>query len=316
MRIPVIDFSCYDERDPQSLQFLANEIDGVLADIGFMSVTNLGLDWSLVEEIFDQSRRYFSAGLDFKRRSAYLSAEENFGYQGICEENLDPSQPADIKESFTMRNIVQMAIEADRWPDDSFRRCAVHFFDQSLQAAYRMQRVLATALQQQRDFFVKYHNGENVTLRLLHYPAWDKQRVATGQLGAGAHTDYGLITLLFQDAAGGLQVQTKSSEWINVDYVPKAIVINCGDLLELWTNGRYRSTPHRVQPKISGQERFSMALFVDPDTETPVQVLDSCISADKPARFPPLTAGEHIQRKIKATHKDRFESTATAGGAA
>ncbi len=93
--------------------------------------------------------------------------------------------------------------------------------------------------------------------------------------------------------------------WKGVDYVPKAIVINCGDLLELWTNGRYRSTLHRVQPKISGQERFSMAMFVDPDTQTPVQVLDSCITPDNPARFQPLTAGEHILQKIRATHKDR-----------
>lgn len=312
MRIPVIDFSVYDENDKYSLRFLADQIDSVMSDIGFMSVTNIGIDWTLVEEIFGQSKRFFESPVEFKKRSAYLSAEENFGYQAILEENLDPSQPADIKESFSMRNILNIA--PGRWPDEAYRNCAVRFYGASLQAAYRMQRVLATALDQERDFFVKYHNGENITLRLLHYPAWDPRKVASGQLGAGAHTDYGLITLLFQDSVGGLQVQTKEGEWIGVDYVPRAIVINCGDLLELWTNGRYRSTPHRVLPKVGGQERYSMAMFVDPDTETPVKVLDSCITASKPAKFPPLTAGEHILQKIKASHKGRdFSADAAAG---
>ncbi|MES2604898.1 MAG: 2OG-Fe(II) oxygenase family protein, partial [Pseudomonadota bacterium] len=224
----------------------------------------------------------------------------------ICEENLDPTQPADIKESFTMRNVIKMAVSEGRWPDNQFRDIVVDFFGAALQASYRMQRVLAMALDVDTNFFIRYHGGENVTLRLLHYPAWDATKVTSGQLGAGAHTDYGLITLLFQDAVGGLEVLDRDGIWKGVDYVPKAIVINCGDLLETWTNGRYHSTLHRVQPKISGQERYSMALFVDPDTETPVKVLDSCITADMPAKFPPLTAGEHILQKIRATHKDRF----------
>jgi len=305
MRVPLIDFSVYDENDPYSLRYLANCIDSTMSDIGFMSVTNLGLEWAQVEAVFATGRRFFHADIGQKKRSAYLSPQENFGYQGICEENLDPTQPADIKESFTMRNVLKMAVSPGRWPDEEFRKTVVHFFDSALQAAYRMQRVLAIALDQDKEFFVHYHSGENITLRLLHYPAWDAGKVGSGQLGAGAHTDYGLITLLFQDAIGGLEVLDRDGIWKSVDPVPKAIVINCGDLLELWTNGRYRSTLHRVQPKISGKERFSMAMFVDPDTETPVKVLDSCITADNPARFQPLTAGEHILQKIRATHKDR-----------
>jgi isopenicillin N synthase-like dioxygenase len=314
MKIPIVDFSVYDDNDAYSLRYLADQIDAVLADIGFMSVTNLGLDWALVDDIFGQSRRFFASPIDSKKRSAYRSAAENFGYQGVCEENLDPSQPADIKESFIMRNIIKMAVAADRWPDDELRACAVRFFSESLRAAHRMQRVLAIALDQEREFFVSCHSGQNITLRLLHYPKWEQQQVVHGQLGAGAHTDYGLLTLLFQDAVGGLEVMTKQGDWVSVDYVPQAIVVNCGDLLELWTNGRYRSTPHRVQPKTGGQARFSMAMFVDPDSDTVVDVLDSCITADKPAMFPPLTAGEHILRKIQATQLNTVYGADTSAG--
>ncbi|MES2604899.1 MAG: 2-oxoglutarate and iron-dependent oxygenase domain-containing protein, partial [Pseudomonadota bacterium] len=81
MRVPLIDFSSYDERDPQSLRYLADRIDSVMTDIGFMSVTNLGIEWSQVEAVFAASKKYFDSGPEVKRRSAYLSSTENFGYQ-------------------------------------------------------------------------------------------------------------------------------------------------------------------------------------------------------------------------------------------
>ena len=119
-------------------------------------------------------------------------------------------------------------------------------------------------------------------------------QVKEGQLGAGAHTDYGMLTLLFQDKIGGLQVFDKGV-WLDVDPIEDTIVVNTGDLMERWTNGRFKSTLHRVQPRIGASPRSSIAVFVDPDTDTPVEVLASCIDEDHPARFEPITAGEHIQ---------------------
>ena len=122
------------------------------------------------------------------------------------------------------------------------------------------------------------------------------------QLGAGAHTDYGMITLLFQHGVAGLEVQDSEGHWHEVEPESDAIVINTGDLMERWTNGRYRSTPHRVQPKIGAEDRYSIAMFVDPDTETPVKVLESCLSPGESPRYPEVTAGEHIQERIRASH--------------
>lgn len=302
MKVPVIDFDQYGTGDPGIQTALSAEVDLALSKIGFMSLTNLGIEPKLLRQVFAASKAFFHGDLATKSAYAYRSASENFGYQGLCEEHLDPLKPADLKETFTMRNVLHHALDDDRWPSLEFRHLMQTFYRACIDGAYRVQRVLADALGVDPDFFVQYHNGENITLRLLYYPDTCADEVADTQLGAGEHTDYGLLTLLFQDDVGGLEVRDADEQWQAVDYVESAIIVNSGDLLERWTNGRYRSTWHRVKPKIGQRERFSIAVFVDPDSATPVSVLDSCITTDKPAMYDPLTAGEHLQQKILATH--------------
>jgi isopenicillin N synthase-like dioxygenase len=308
MKVPAIDFSSYDVKHPESFVAIGNELDLALTETGFMSITNLGIDALLLKQVFAASREFFTGDPAIKAASAYASAAENFGYQGLCEEHLDPDKPADIKETFTMRNLLQHAVDDERWPSPEFRDLMLTFYQACLEGAYRVQRVMACKLGLEPEFFVRQHNGENVSLRLLYYPASGLDSVAPEQLGAGAHTDYGMLTLLFQDDVGGLEVLDKNSQWQAVDYVDSAIVMNSGDLLERWTNGAYKSTLHRVKPKIGQKERFSVVMFVDPDSATSVSVLESCISGDKPALYPPITAGEHVQQRIQASHRGNFES--------
>ncbi|MEM6818732.1 MAG: 2OG-Fe(II) oxygenase family protein [Pseudomonadota bacterium] len=305
-QIPVIDFSRFNPSDQSSLEALASEVDQALSGVGFMSVRHLGIDNELLCQVFEASRTFFSADESHKLGSAYRSASENFGYQGVGQENLDPSAPADLKETFTMRNVLHRPPDDARWPDGTFRDLMRAFYRECLDAAFRLMRVLTIALDLSPDFFQRYHSGENVTLRLLHYPSIEKVPEA-GQLGAGAHTDYGLLTLLFQNDIGGLEVRTGDGEWQGVAASPQDVVINSGDLLEVWTNGRYRSTPHRVQPMSDSNHRQSIAMFVDPDSATEVAALPSCVSASNPARFSPTSAGRHLQERIEASHKARFE---------
>ncbi len=304
--IPVVDFSSFNPGDRAGLQALATEVDQALSGVGFMAVRHLGIDSELLRQVFEASRTFFSSDEPQKLSSAYRSASENFGYQGVGQENLDPSAPADLKETFTMRNVLNRPPDDARWPDGVFRDLMRTFYRDCLNAAFRLMRVLTVALDVEPDFFERHHSGENVTLRLLHYPSIGHAPEA-GQLGAGAHTDYGLLTLLFQNEIGGLEVQTDDGEWQRVGASAKDVVINSGDLLEVWTNGRYRSTPHRVQPMSNSADRQSIAMFVDPDSATEVAALPSCVSADNPLRFKPTSAGEHLQQRIAASHKSRFE---------
>jgi len=300
--IPTIDFQRYDEKDDAALEGLASQVSEALTRSGFMKVMNLGITSAQIDDIFALSKWFFSLSEEEKSASAYVSAEENFGYQSLCAEHLDPSKPADLKQSFTLRDLLRHNRSDPRWPTLEFRDDITGFYKACLEGAYRIQRVFSKALGMDQDFFVQFHQGENVSLRLLYYPSSVVDDIAVGQLGAGAHTDYGMITLLFQKDIGGLEVQDEEGTWHPVAPEADAIVINTGDLMERWTNGRYRSTPHRVQPKLGDIDRYSIALFVDPDTETLVKVLDSCLEDGAPPKFPEVTAGEHIQERIRASH--------------
>jgi len=301
MKLPIIDFADYNEAEPETIRMIARDMERALTTLGFMSISNLDVTREQLAEIFTLSEAFFNQSKEIKQKSLYRSAEENFGYQGLGVEYLDPTKPADVKETFTMRNLQHHDPADERWPSDIFRDKMTRFYADCLSSAYKVQRVLAKILGTESEFFVRYHNGENVSLRLLHYPPTDASVIAEGQLGAGAHTDYGMITLLFQSGVAGLQV-LDGGEWVDADPVDNTIVVNTGDLMERWTNGRFKSTLHRVQPRTGEQSRSSIAMFVDPDSETPVEVLKSCIDDEHPAQYGKITAGEHIQQKIQATH--------------
>jgi isopenicillin N synthase-like dioxygenase len=299
--LPVIDVSEF-RRGTESGGAIAAAVERALSENGFMYVIGHGSERSTMMEAFDTARRFFGQPRAIKDRYSYRDVASNFGYQGIGEERLDPSKAPDLKEAFTMRNALGMAQRQERWPDDAFRESTLAFYVAASAAAHRLLQILALSLRLPGEFFRQRHRGENVTLRLLHYPA-NLTPHSNEQLGAGAHTDYGSITLLFQDEVGGLELSGPDGEWRTAPPIPDAIVINTGDLMERWTNGRFRSTVHRVQPITGNRNRYSMALFVDPDSDVEVSCIDSCATLDNPARYPMITAGEHLRQKIEATHR-------------
>lgn len=298
MTLPLIDYAHTDDAGAA--------IDAGFAQYGFLQVANIGIDPALLVEAFAAAATFFHTPDQHKHAFAYRSAQENFGFQGLLEENLDPDAPPDIKQTFTMRNVINNPPAPERWPSDHFRQVMQALYASALAAAHTMQRAMAVQLGEHPEAFAKVHSGQNVTLRLLHYPPVPKGLDIADQMGAGAHTDYGFMTLLFQQGVSGLQVLGNDGEWLDVPPQEGAVVVNSGDMLERWTNGRYRSTLHRVKPQTSGRERFSIAMFLDPDSDTLVEVLPSCITAQSPARFGPITAGAHLQAKLEASHKGRF----------
>ena len=302
MQTPIVSFEGFQSADRLKILDTVSNVDRALSDCGFIASSDLGFSDELIARVFEASATFFLSDAKNKMRSAYLSAEENFGYQAIASEHLDPASPADLKETFTMRNILNATIEENRWPSIEFKELMQFFFAECLERAFLLQRILAKALELDEDFFVKFHSGQNISLRLLHYPACRSDKVQDSQLGAGAHTDYGLTTFLFQDSVGGLEICDQHGNWQDVEPDKSVVLINSGDLLERWTNGKYRSTLHRVKPMTRGRDRFSIAFFVDPDSDTEVKVLDSFIGADSPRKFSDVKAGDYIRRRLEDSH--------------
>ena len=302
MQTPIVSFEGFQSGDRLKILDTVSNVDRALSDWGFIASSGLGFSDELIAKVFEASATFFLSDTKNKMRSAYLSAEENFGYQAFASEHLDPASPADLKETFTMRNILNATIEENRWPSIEFKELMQLFFAECLERAFLLQRILATALNLEEDFFVKFHSGQNISLRLLHYPVCSSDKVQDSQLGAGAHTDYGLTTFLFQDSVGGLEICDQDGNWQDVEPDKSVVLINSGDLLERWTNGKYRSTLHRVKPMTLGRDRFSIAFFVDPDSDTEVKVLDSFIGADSPRKFSDVKAGDYIRGRLEDSH--------------
>ena len=173
MQAPVVSFEGFQSGDILKNSDTVATVDRALTDCGFMASSDLGFSDELIARVFEASATFFSSDQKNKIRSAYLSAEENFGYQAFASEHLDPTNPPDLKETFTMRNILNATIADDRWPSAEFKELMQHFFAECLERALFLQKILARALNLDEGFFVKFHSGQNISLRLLHYPTCD-----------------------------------------------------------------------------------------------------------------------------------------------
>ena len=162
------------------------------------------------------------------------------------------------------------------------------------------------ALNLDKDFFVKYHTHHISALRSQNYPSL-KTKVLPGQLRAGAHSDYGSVTLLYPDPMiGGLEVKSIDGGWIKAPKVEDAYIINIGDLLAHWTNDRWVSTLHRVvEPEgVKGKsslKRQSIAYFMNPNYDAMIKAIPTCIDNESPAKYDPVLAGEYLMNKFKSS---------------
>lgn len=295
MGVPLIDLAA----EPAAP--LARRIDDALRGAGFFAITGHGVPAPVVAGAFDAGHRFFALPQADKARWHIDGWPVKRGFDPIGWQSLDPGQPPDVKESFYLG---VEAIGPNQWPDESLVpgfRAACDVYSAAMEAlARRLMGLFEQALQRPAGHFDGFMRHPTCTTRLLHYPP-QPAAAAPGQIGCGAHSDWGALTLLAQDDAGGLQVQRQDGSWADVPPVPGAFVVNIGDLMQRWTNDRWPSTMHRVINRISGRDRWSIAYFFDLDAESRIEPLASCVSAERPARYAPITAGEHLIEMYRRT---------------
>lgn len=312
--IPVIDFSPFLSDDPEGKQAVAQAIYRACHEVGFMYLKNHGIPQAAIAQAFEQTQQFFALPLAEKQAIAWSNETSNRGYIGLERERLDETKPGDLKEAFNMGREVaagalnndQRALVVNQWPagHDDFKTTILEFFEVCGEAAERIFRAFAIALQMPETYIADRHESRGYTLRLLHYPPMDILP-KPGQIRAGAHSDYGTLTLLFQDDVGGLEVQLGDGEWIAAPSIPDAILINTGDLTQRWSNDVFRSTRHRVglpQPEKSGRDRYSIAFFCQPDADADIVCLPSCQSKDNPPRYAPIKSGDYLLSRLQATY--------------
>lgn len=280
---------------------LASTVDAALRGTGFLVVQGHGVPAEVVQAAYAASRAFFGLPQDVKERWHIDRQPLRRGFDPIGWQALDPSRPPDLKESF------YLGVEAfgpNPWPDEArvpgFRAALQAYSGEMERLARRLMALFEQALGLPRGALDAYMREPMCTTRLLHYPPQPVSALP-GQIGCGAHTDWGALTLLSQDDAGGLQVQGSDGHWLDVPPVDGSFVVNVGDMTQRWTNDRWRSTLHRVVNRHAGRDRFSIAYFFDLDRDARIEPLPTCVSPGHPARYGPLTAGEHLEAMYRRT---------------
>lgn len=300
-KIPVVDFHLFLNGTHEERKLVSKELVEAVKQYGFVYLRNYGIEKCLVEQLFQLVREFFQQPIE-KKLLVKKSHETFCGYDGMCEEKLTEDRPGDLKESYMMKRY------GTPWPQDwtQFREFMESFQRKCYLLALEVLRSFLIGLDLDHSLFDnKFNNGDCALLRLLHYPPLP-EHIEDRQIRAGEHTDYGALTILFQDSIGGLEVQTVDNRWISAPFIENTVLINVGDVLEMWTNGLLKSTLHRVVNPIDDERkskpRYSCAFFCDPDLDAEIKCIDEFIGVDKPIRYPTKLYKEHIMGKYKATY--------------
>ncbi|BCK75271.1 2OG-Fe(II) oxygenase [Acetobacter aceti NRIC 0242] len=294
--IPVIDISPLRVGAEKGCAETARALGRASRETGFFYISGHGMSPSTLQTVFDASHAFFGQPTEEKNRLAMSRLGRNRGYVGLGVERLDTRSKPDHKEAF---NISLDETDADSvWPDiPGWRDIMRSYFSTCLDLGAALHRGFARDLGVEEDFFVKSFRNPQATLRLLHYPApstsWDEDVP-----GAGAHTDYGNVTILAVDSVSGLQVRPRGQDWIDAPLIPGTFICNIGDCLMRWSNDVYVSTPHRVLRP--ARERYSVAFFLDPDDDA---IVDPILSGpeDHP-HYPPVTGRDYLEERLNATY--------------
>lgn len=295
--VPVVDISGLSSPDRIDRERVAAEIGAAASDVGFFYITGSGVDESLFERLLKAAKEFFALAVEEKMRSYIGLSRCHRGYVPVGEEGVESGMP-DLKEAFDTALDLPSddpdylagnpMLGPNAWPDlPGFAEAVTSYYTAVLEVGQRLLGAFAVALGEDPDVFSRHATKTPSQLRMVHYPY--NPDAQDGQ-GIGAHTDYECFTLL-KPTAPGLEVLNGAGEWIDVPPVDGAFVVNIGDMLELWTNGAFVATSHRVRKVV--EERYSFPLFFNVDYHTEVKPLPQFVSAGAPTR-PALRAGEHL----------------------
>lgn len=305
---PILDLARSDD-------LLARDFRDAYGTLGFGAVVNHGVPRTLIDGVFAASRQFHALPRETK-----LAIELNAQHRGFIPIDTSTDRKTDLaevtkpnqSESFIMlreagpddpdvRDGVFLA-GPNQWPDGApgFREAVTGYHDALCDLGRRLVRLAARSVGAPEDAFDAAFERPTTWLRLLRYPP--RPRNAPSDLyGSAPHRDFGAITILAQDATGGLQVMRPEGGWIDITPTPGAFVVNVGDMLSRWTNGHLKSTPHRVINRAPG-ERYSVPFFFDPHAKTRIAPLDACISPGETVAAPILFE-DFLRDQLGATYQ-------------
>jgi isopenicillin N synthase-like dioxygenase len=296
-QVPVVDVSGLYGSEAER-RGVADELGRVAREVGFLYVTGHGVDEARYQALLRAAETFFALPLEEKQKVYIGNSTNHRGYVPTGEEGLYGDKAVDLKEAFDS----SLELPADdpdylagnpmlgpnQWPDlPGFADAVTAYYNEVIAFGKVLLQGFAMALGEPADRFDGLVTRAPSQLRLVHYP-YDE--TAVDNLGIGAHTDFEVFTVL-KPTRPGLEVMNGAGEWIDVPPVDGAFVVNIGDMLDIWSNGAFVATLHRVR-KVA-EQRFSFPLFFNVDYDVEVAPLPRFLRGDGTDRTP-LRAGEHL----------------------
>jgi isopenicillin N synthase-like dioxygenase len=303
--IPVIDLNPYFAGRPGALAAAAAELRDALERIGFFIIVNHDVPQALIDRTFAEAKRLHAQPLDVKM--ALRMNEHNNGYMAmgkytVWTSEVNTNDKPDLNEAFfvkrerrpddPLRRSGRRFVGPNRWPDNlpGFRNTVLAYTEAVDALARRVLPVCAVALDLPPDYFDAAFTESQFSFRLSHYPPVQAQ---ANQFGIAPHTDANFLTFLAQTDVPGLQVRMPSGAWLDVPYIAGSFAVNSGDMMQRWTNSRFKSTPHRALPPV-GRHRYAIPFFLGPHIDTVIACLPTCQGLENPPKYPPITYEQYL----------------------
>lgn len=321
---PIFELSRFEAADATEKKALGEQVDRICRETGFLAISGHGVPQDVINAAWQAGYDFFDLPPEEKQKSRAPYPGYPYGYLAPELEALAKSRgeetPPDLKESFNGGPLatpeglndpaaLSFCYAETIWPSRpaGFRDAWTAYYRAMEDLAARIMRVFAVALRLPEDAFEPTIDKPISAMRAVNYP---EQAVAPkpGQLRAGAHTDYGSLTILLPQAGSrGLQIVDPSGTWVDVPPVPGAFIINIGDLMQRWTNDRWVSTLHRVVNPPEGPEaaarRQSFAFFHQPNWHQEIVCLPTCLEPGETPKFEPVQSGPYLMSKFQSTVK-------------
>lgn len=295
--IPVIDITGL--RDGSTPDTVARQLHQASQGLGFIYISGHGIPDDVIEAARAAAFDFFRS--DEERKAGVKVSARHRGWLGRGGAKMRDDAKADLKESFIWGYETGDGITPDdhplrgpnQWPADAphLRDAAMAYFRHAHDVAHHLMRGFAIGLGLEEGFFLQTASQPLSRASFVYYPA-QPEEMGEAQFGVGPHTDFGVLTVLCQDAVGGLQIEDVNGDWIEAPPIPGTLIVNVADLLARWTEGAYKSTPHRVVNS-SGRERLSLVLAFDPNPETMVDARN-VFGPGHNAKEQPISVGDYL----------------------
>lgn len=317
--IPTIDLSAFLSGSKDERKVIAKQVDRICCSIGFLIIKNHRVKNSIINRAWSMAEAFFALSLEKKLQVHPADPECPRGYFPPQSETLAKSRgidtPPDRKETFSSGALCAPAevgygeyfdffYGQNNWPAEpvGFHDAWVAYYHSMEQLGADVMQLFAAALNLRADYFARFHTHHISALRANHYPRVTDTSLPD-QERAGAHSDYGSVTILRPDpVVGGLEIKLPTEQWLAAPLIEDTFIINIGDMLARWTNDRWVSTLHRVvDPETSSEPRLSIAYFQVPNFDAVIECIPTCVATGEKEKYSPVDAGPYLMSRFRST---------------